>query len=117
MTPSAADLLIGACVHGAGWSSRPAFRWVLDGLKLLDRGRIDWPYLLDQAARGRVAPPLIATLGRLRADVMRSKSAFNVCLGEVVSDVEQPAPVLLRHLIGEAVAEIQRRGMNALAPA
>ena len=45
-----------------------------------------------------------------------SENTLNIGLGEIVPDVEQPATMLLRHLIGEAVAEVQSCRMRALAP-
>src|SRR5579871_6146562 len=64
----------------------------------------------------RTATPSNWFSGGPEPGALRSKNAFDVGVVKIGADVEQGASVLPRDLVGEAVAEIQRRAMNALAP-
>src|SRR5262245_10797376 len=48
---------------------------------------------------------------------MLLENALNISLCKIPAHIEQPAPVLLRNLVGEAISEIERGGVKALAPA
>src|ERR1700719_1705039 len=46
-----------------------------------------------------------------------SKNGFDIGLRKIIADIEQPAGMLLRHFIGEAIAKIQGSRVQASSPA
>jgi len=67
--PCATDNLILAIVHGLRWSQECNADWVIDGVTALRSGEIDWPLLLGEARRRRVAALLLAGLFYIREAV------------------------------------------------
>jgi hypothetical protein len=65
----ASDELVRTCAHGVAWSRRPrSWRWAADALAILgsDGAGVDWPRLVEQATRRKVAPQLHLGLAYLR---------------------------------------------------
>jgi hypothetical protein len=69
--PSAADLLLQVCVHGARWSRTSAITWVPDALLILrdEHEVFDWPALVAEARARRLQVPLGETLRFLREEL------------------------------------------------
>ena len=66
-----ADQLLQVCAHGAAWNPVHPVRWAADAFKVLERvgGELDWPCLIAQAARGRLALPLRQALSCLAGEL------------------------------------------------
>jgi hypothetical protein len=63
---SPTDQLLHVCGHAGKWAPVPAIRWVADVALILRDGSIDWPRLLDHAARRRFILRMRQMLGYLR---------------------------------------------------
>jgi hypothetical protein len=63
---SPADQLLHVCGHAGKWSAVPPIRWVADAVLILREGSVDWPRLLDHAARRRLILRMRQMLGYLR---------------------------------------------------
>lgn len=63
--PSAADLLLHTCAHGACFNGVPPLRWIVDATMILRSGEVEWEHLLVQSARYRLGLPLGIALGYL----------------------------------------------------
>jgi hypothetical protein len=71
LAPSAADMLVHICVHGARWTGRRRILWVADAALLMRTSAIDWAHFVAQTERLGLALPIASTLGYLRS-VMRA---------------------------------------------
>jgi hypothetical protein len=60
--PSATDNLIIAIIHGLRWSSECNADWIIDGFAALSTGDVDWPLMLEEVEKRRVAAILHAGL-------------------------------------------------------
>jgi hypothetical protein len=66
LAPSAADMLVHVCAHGARWNDLPPLRWVVDAAFLVRTDAVDWTHLCVQTERLGLALPLADTLDYLR---------------------------------------------------
>jgi hypothetical protein len=71
LAPSAADILVHICAHGARWTGRQRILWVADAALLMRTSAIDWAHFVAQTERLGLALPIASTLGYLRS-VMRA---------------------------------------------
>src|SRR5437868_10571804 len=88
-------------LHTRCWSAR--VRWTRSRGMRADNAGVATSFRRKRAtcsAGGDRGPHRQKNLGA------RSKNGFDVGLQEIIADVEQPAGMLLRHLIGEAIAKI-----------
>jgi Uncharacterised nucleotidyltransferase len=70
LAPSAADMLLHVCAHGAMWNEIPPVRWVLDAALVVRSGVVDWTHLCAQSQRLGLVIPLVETLNYL-CSIMR----------------------------------------------
>ena len=70
LAPSAADMLVHVCVHGAMWNEAPPIQWVVDAAFIVRSGAVDWIHFRAQTERLGLTLPLLETLNYLRT-VMR----------------------------------------------
>lgn len=88
------DQLLHTFVHGIRWNSAPPFRWIADGMAILNtsESQIDWKRLLAKAQEHRVVLPvrdgldyMQKTLGiSVPPDVIQALRNASVSKGEVV---------------------------------
>ena len=69
-TPSAADQLLLACVHGVPWSLLPSFRWIADATTVIRSAgeSFDWDRLASEAERRHLTVACAAALAFLREE-------------------------------------------------
>jgi hypothetical protein len=97
-----ADELLRICVRAARWEEPPPFRRLADAMTLLRGagGRLDWERFLEQARRGRVVLPVLASLSLLRElldapvpeETLRRLGTFRAGAGERLEQRLRQAP-------------------------
>ena len=95
-----ADQLLHVCVHGAAWNPVQPIRWVADACRTIEAAgpELDWDRLVELAVKGRLTPPLHASLSYLAAEL------------------EAPVPAdVLGRLATAPVSRSERRAHEALA--
>jgi hypothetical protein len=86
LAPSAADMLVHICAHGARWNGLHPVRWVVDATLLMRSSAIDWAHFVAQTERLGLALPIVSTLGYLR-------SAMRVPVPDAVIRTLEQSPV------------------------
>jgi hypothetical protein len=86
LAPSAADMLVHICAHGARWNGLHSVRWVVDAALLMRTDAIDWAHFVAQTERLGLALPIVSTLGYLR-------SAMRVPVPDAVMRTLKQSPV------------------------
>ena len=66
LAPSAADMLLHSCAHGARWNGIHPVRWVVDAILLMRTNSIDWTHFIAQTERLGLALPIVSTLRYLQ---------------------------------------------------
>lgn len=93
--PSAADLFLHVCVHGAGWAPVPPVRWVADAVLILKKAgdAFDWDRLVSMAQICEVSLALHTALAYLQ------KTIYPEIPPHVLTEIERiPVSDAQRHL-------------------
>ena len=106
LAPSAADMLVHTCAHGARWNVLHPVRWVVDATLLMRTSAIDWAHFVAQTERLGLALPIVLTLGYLR-------SAMHVPVPDAVMRTLEQSPVssIERLLHRSQLQSPERRGL------
>ncbi|MFO0992058.1 MAG: nucleotidyltransferase family protein [Hyphomicrobiales bacterium] len=64
--PSATDNLIIAIIHGLRWSRECNADWIIDGFAALSTHEVDWPLMLEEVEKRRIAAIIHAGLWYMR---------------------------------------------------